>query len=243
MTVTHPTGGGFLNDWVSLLFDSDYGPASNGGVQGVVFVMVLSFAIGHFIGFVYMWTHEAISYSRTYVASLAVLPVIIALMMIVMAGNVLVAFGLLAVFGVIRFRNVLKDTRDTTFILWTILEGLTVGTMRYSTALLGVLGVAAIFLYLRLTSFGTRHRYDAMLTLHTNDDPTVTGTFLKEVLALHALQTTLVHERRAVEGGVDLTYRLLLRDPSRFGELQSAVSQTKGVANVSVFLHDDEAEI
>ena len=88
-----------------------------------------------------MWTHEAISYSRTFVASIAALPVIIAVMMVVMAGNLLIAFGLLAVFGVIRFRNVLKDTRDTTFILWTVMEGMTVGTMRFSTALLGALGV------------------------------------------------------------------------------------------------------
>ncbi len=52
----------------------------------------------------------------------------------------MIAFGLLAVFGMIRFRNVLKDTRDTTFILWTVMEGMTVGTMRFSTALVGRLG-------------------------------------------------------------------------------------------------------
>ena len=84
-----------------------------------------------------MWSHEAISYSRTFVASIAALPVIIAVMMVVMAGNLLIAFGLLAVFGVIRFRNVLKDTRDTTFILWTVMEGMTVGTMRYLDGVVG----------------------------------------------------------------------------------------------------------
>jgi hypothetical protein len=45
------------------------------------------------------------------------------------------------------------------------------------------------------------------------------------------------------DGGIDVTYRLLLRDPSRFDELQSALSQAEGLANVSVFMHDDEAEI
>ncbi len=119
-----------MSDWLSMLQNSDYGPSFLGGVDAVIFIMVMAFAVGHLIGFVYMWTHEAISYSRTFVASLAVLPVLIAIMMVVMAGNVLIAFGLIAVFGVIRFRNVLKDTRDTTFVLWSIVEGLTVGTMR-----------------------------------------------------------------------------------------------------------------
>ena len=147
-----------MNDWVSIVFNSDYGPTFVGGTTTIVFIMFLSFAIGNFIGYVYMWSHEAISYSRTFVASIAALPVIISVMMIVMAGNLLIAFGMLAVFGVIRFRNVLKDTRDTTFILWTVMEGVCVGTMRFSTALLGALGVGAAFLYLRLVSFGTRHQ-------------------------------------------------------------------------------------
>jgi hypothetical protein len=233
-----------MNDSLQMLFNSDLGGNSLvGGAEQAFLMMALSFAIGHFIGFVYMWTHESLSYSRTFVASLAVLPILVAVMMVAMAGSVIVAFGLLAVFGVIRFRNVLKDTRDTTFILWTIMEGLTVGTMKYSTAVVGALAVAAVFLYLRLTSFGTRNRYDAVLTLRLTGDPVAAGASLKQVLRNHASTSTLASERRVTDGGIDVTYRLLLRDPSRFDELQSALSQTEGLANVSVFMHDDEAEI
>jgi hypothetical protein len=232
-----------MNDWVSILFNSDYGPAFVGGTSTIVFIMFLSFAIGHFIGYVYMWTHESISYSRSFVASIAALPVIISVMMVVMAGNLLIAFGLLAVFGVIRFRNVLKDTRDTTFILWTVMEGLTVGTMRFSTALLGALGVGAVFLYLRLTSFGTRHRYDAVVTLRLMGDLVASNRTLRQLIGLHAKNAELINERRANDGGVDMAYRVLLRDPGRVDELQTALTKTEGLANVSVFMHSDEAEI
>lgn len=232
-----------MNDWINTLFSSDYGPAFNGGASTVLFVILLAFAIGHFIGFVYMWTHEAISYSRTFVASLAVLPVLIAIMMVVMAGNALIAFGLLAVFGVIRFRNVLKDTRDTTFVLWAIMEGLTVGTLRYSTAFLGTLGVALIFFYLRATSFGTRHRFDAVLSVRLCGDLEDAGTELKRVLDRHVSRATLASERRATDEGVDLNYHLLLRDPSRSDELQADLAAVSGLSNVTVFMHDDEAEI
>lgn len=232
-----------MNDWMNMILNSDYGPAFTGGAYSIVFMMFLTFVIGHFVGFIYMWTHEAISYSRTFVASLAVLPVIVALMMVVMAGNVLVAFGLLAVFGVIRFRNVLKDTRDTTFVLWTILEGITVGTMRFSTALLAAVGIGAVFLYLRLTSFGTRNRYDAVVNMRITGDLLTTAANLKQVLHRHVSRATLVTERRTNDGGVDMSYRLLLRDPGRFDELQSSLAQTEGLTNVVVFMHDDEAEI
>ena len=57
-------------------------------------------------------------------------------MMMLMTGGLIVAFGLLAVFAVVRFRNVLKDTRDTSYILWAILQGLAVGTFKFSTAVI-----------------------------------------------------------------------------------------------------------
>ena len=60
-----------------------------------------------------MLTHSGVSYSQTFTSSLLVLPVVVAMTMMLLAGNLLVAIGLLSVFAMIRFRNVLKDTRDT----------------------------------------------------------------------------------------------------------------------------------
>src|SRR5262249_40642034 len=152
--------------------------------------------LGLLIGFVYMWTHEALSYSRTFVGALAVLPLIMAMMMAAMFGSLLVAFGLLAVFGVVRFRNVLKDTRGTTFILWAIVEGVAVGTTRFSIALMAAVGIAAAFLLVRLLSFGTRQRYDAILNLRVTGDFPAQIAQLQEVLSRHARRRDLASQRR-----------------------------------------------
>jgi hypothetical protein len=66
------------------------------------------------------------------------MPVLVSLMMMLMSGSVFIAFGLLAVFAVVRFRNVLKDTRDASFVLWAIVEGMAVGTRQESIALISV---------------------------------------------------------------------------------------------------------
>lgn len=232
-----------MNDWVNTLLGNDFGIRAL-SPESAVFVMLFAFVIGQLVGFVYIWTHQGLSYSRTFVGSLVVLPLIIAIMMMtVLGGSMLVAFGLLAVFGVIRFRNVLKDTRDTTFLLWTVMEGLAVGTMRYSTAMVGSVGVAAVLLYLRLTSFGTRRRYDAVLTLRVTGDSPAGMAGLKQVLYQYASRSELASERRSTEAGADVTYRILLRDCARCDELQSLLSKTEGFENVSVFMHEDEAEI
>jgi hypothetical protein len=230
-----------MNEVLNTLARSDW-PGSTDPIT-VIFIIVACFAAGLAIGFVYMWTHEALSYSRTFVGALAVLPLLVALMMVVMAGSLVIAFGLLGVFGVVRFRNVLKDTRDTSFILWAILEGMALGTMRFSTAFLAVLGVGGAFLCLRYMSFGTRNRYDAVLSLRVTGDVVARLTALKQVLKRHARRLELASERRAADQGTEVTYRLLLRDVSRSSELQSELSGVEGLQNVSVYLHADEAEI
>ncbi len=226
-----------------MLLDSDYGPTFLGSTSTIFFIALLALAVGHLIGFVYIWTHEGLWYSRTFVASIAAVPVLVAVTMVVMAGNLLVGFGLLTAFGMLRFRNVMKDTRDTTYILWAIMEGLAVGTMRFSTAFLAALGVGAMFLYLRFTSFGSRHRYDAVLTLRVVGDLATRGLHLRQILNRYATRPHLTNERREPSGGMNMTYRLLLRDPSRLDELQTLLSRTEGLANVAVLRHGDEAEI
>ena len=209
----------------------------------IVFIIFLSFALGLWIGFIYMWTHDAISYSRTFVAALAMLPMLVALILLSMMGNLFVAFGLLGVFGVIRFRNVLKDTRDTGFVLWAIMEGMAMGTMRYSIVLLAAAGVGLAFLCLHWISFGLRRRYDAILTLRVTGDLPEGMKKLKGLLERHAKRLYLASERRTTPQGADITYRLLMRDVARFSELQTEITGVAGFENVSVYMHEDEAEI
>ena len=228
-----------MNGLLETVFRSDGAACSP---EATLLAVLLSFAIGQVIGWVYMWTHLGLSYSRMFVASLVVLPVIVALVMVLMQGNIVIAFGLLAVFAVVRFRNVLKDTRDTVFILWAISLGMAVGTERLATAVLGCLCISAIFLYLRMTMFGSRHRYDVVLSLHWTGAGPVAGA-LRAVLRRHSARVQLASERGGSAGGVDVSYRLLLRDPARRGELLSELHRIEGVHQAELYLREDESEI
>jgi hypothetical protein len=230
-----------MNELLNTLARPDWPGAPDG--RTIVFMLLLAFTTGMFIGFVYMWTHEALSYSRTFVGALGVMPVIVSMLMASMSGSLLVAFGLLAVFGVVRFRNVLKDTRDTSFILWVIMEGLAIGTSRFSVAVLSAAGIGASFLILRVMNFGVRNRYDAVLSLRITGDVPARILVLKSALKRHAMRLDLASERRSTTEGTDLSYRLLLRDTARSSELQAELARIEGLQNVSVYMHEDEAEI
>jgi hypothetical protein len=230
-----------ISDWTDLVLNGNAG-GSSVMASTAILGLLLAFLIGHVVGWVYMWSHQSLSYSQTFVSSLVSIPVIIALMMMLMSGNIAVAFGLLAVFAVVRFRNVLKDTRDTTFILWTIIEGMAVGTGRYSTALIGAAAIALVVMYLRVTSFGNRQQYDAVLNVQLCGDTESGMTTLQSLLSLHSLKRIVASQRRTGEN-LELSYRLLLRNPARSDDLRDHLESTDGIQNVALFMRQDESEV
>jgi hypothetical protein len=231
-----------MDGFLDTLIGNELAGGAVGGVQTALLVLLMAFVVGHVVSWVYMWTHSGMSYSQMFTASLLVMPVLVALVMMLMASNVLIALGLLAVFAMIRFRNVLKDTRDTTFVLWAIAEGVACGTLRFGIAVTAAITLSLIFAYVRLTSFGGRHRYDVILSLEWAGAGDSLAR-LRPILRRHSLRANLASQHDLDAEKVDLSYRLLLRDPSRSRELLKELEQTEGVARVSLFHRSDEAEV
>jgi hypothetical protein len=225
-----------------LFLRGDFGTAPD-DLGGIVLGLLIAFLCGHVVAWVYMLCHSGLSYSRSFVNSLVILCVIVALVMAVMFNNLLMVFGMMAVFAVVRFRNILRDTLDTAYILASISTGMAAGTRKFSTAILGALVFAAIMLYLHWTSFGARHRYDLILNLHwgrpLDELPSLAG-----LLERHGRRNQLASQRAGASAdGTALSYRILLRDASRAGELVSELKAFPGVSRVTSLKAEDESEV
>ena len=132
-------------------FRGDYAAAPT-NFPAMLLGLLLAFAGGHAIAWVYMLTHSGLSYSRAFVNSLIVIPTLVAMVMNVLANNLVTAFGLMAVFAIVRFRNILRDTLDTSYILVVIVIGMAAGTGKFSTAIIGCLLTVGIMVYLWATA-------------------------------------------------------------------------------------------
>jgi hypothetical protein len=220
----------------------DYTPIPT-DVPMMIMGLLLAFVCGHAIAWVYMFTHTGLSYSRSFVNSLVVIPTIVSMVMLVLSNNLVTAFGLMAIFAIVRFRNILRDTLDTSYILSVIVIGMACGTLKFATAVAGCLMICLIMFYIRLTSFGTRHRYDTILNLHWERPAPEIGA-LNETMGRHTRRSRCVSERTA-EGssGMDFSYRLLLRDPSRLEDLLAELREMDGVSRVTGLKAEAESEV
>jgi len=216
-----------------------------GDLWTVVLALALAFVLGNVIAWTYMFTHTGLSYSRSFVQSLVVLPIILSMAMVVLtiANSLIIAFGLMGAVAIVRFRNILKDTRDTAFLLLALVIGLAVGTTGFEIAVIGTLTICGVLVLLYFTAFGSRHRFDAILSFRAAGGARALGD-LEPILRRHCRRAVLASQRASeTVGAADFSYRVLFRDPDRAGELVEELSGAEGVSHLSMVRREDESEV
>jgi hypothetical protein len=103
--------------------------------------------------------------------------------------------------------------------------------------------VILVLFYLWLTEFGVRHRFDAALSVSVPVDSSAMRDKLEQILHRFSDRTILTGERVSPDARSVLSYRLLLRDPTRRGEMRSEIAAAGDIHELSFYLQDDEAEV
>ena len=218
------------------------GSMSTYGLQEASLGLPLAFILGQLAAWLYIYTHEGLSYSRTFVQLIVLLTVILCLGMMVIGNNIAIAFGLIGALAVIRFRNILKDTRDTSYIFFTLITGLATGTQRFQLALLGAVVFCAVALYLHWAQFGSRKTGDGYIRFRLELDTFEDG-LLQALFKKHCRNTIVVSQRFQESGEGELSYRLDLRNPRTVNDFVREVRDLKGVSNVSFVLQENQGEV
>jgi hypothetical protein len=211
-------------------------------LEAIMQGLLLAFILGQAIAWVYVWTHSGLSYSRSFTQMLVMIPIVIALVMIIIGNNIITAFGLLGALALIRFRNVLKDTRDTVFIFITLVVGMATGSQRYATAILGTVFMLGVLYYVYWTDFGSRGRYDGYLRFSLPSDPESEAR-MKPVLQHFCRNVHQIAMRQVAGQLADCTYQVRLRDRHAGSLMLAEVEKIEGVRNASLILQEEMAEV
>lgn len=107
--------------------------------------ILASALIGLFIFISYYISHRETIYSKKFNVSLVVLTVLTSTVMTVIGNNIALSLGMVGALSIVRFRTVVKDTRDTVYIFWTIVAGICCGVGDFKVA---VVGSGVVFLIL-----------------------------------------------------------------------------------------------
>ena len=234
---------GFLMDELRQIFQGVLVPGRNFTLESVSLSLMLAFVLGQVFAWVYYATHSGLSYSRAYVHSLVLIIMVIALVMAVIGNNIVTAFGLMGALAIIRFRNVLKDTRDMAFIFCVLVVGMACGTQRYSLAILGTLFLCLTAIYLHLTSFGTHQPHNGFLRFNLigaigpdHPLPTILKRFCRSYRMISVQDVTF-------GGAAEYAYQLMIRDHTRNEEMLFELEKIQKIDKINLVMQEELLEV
>ena len=211
--------------------------------RSVLVAMLTSFVLCQLIASVYTWTYRGLSYSRSFVVSLALAGLVATILMLAIGNNIARGLGLLGTLAIVRFRTNMRDTRDMIFIFAVLSVGIAAGVQAVQIALIGAAVFCLFAVHLAFSPFGRTRQFDGLLRLNTPTDEVI-DTRLKHVLRQHCSHFVLVNLREVAQGGrLDQSYQVKLREPSYQHHLVTALGHVGEVQDVALLLQDDKVEV
>lgn len=211
--------------------------------ENVILSLLLAFVLGQVLAWVYYFTHSGLSYSRSFVQSLILITIIVAVIMAVIGNNIVTAFGLMGALAIIRFRNVVKDTRDIVFVFSTLVVGMAAGSQRYAIAILGTVFLSLVTIYLHATRFGTHRPHNGFLRF-SSDSHLVPQHPALNIFKQFCSQFTLISSQNEMDGSrIEYAYQLMIRNSKKNELMLSELEKIEGIRNISLTIQEQLLDV
>ena len=132
--------------------------------------IVSSFLVCALISLLYRHTHKGLNYENSFLATLTLTGPVVGLVIMLIGSNIALSLGLAGALSIIRFRNVIKDSRDMAFLFWVIAVGLGSGTLNFKVVIVSSILIALFVLLLSYLKFGDSRYSDCILVLRGGGD-------------------------------------------------------------------------
>jgi len=203
-------------------------------VADIVIVLLLSFALSSAIGWVYQTTHRGASYSQSYVHTLILNGMVVAVVMLVIGSNIARAFALVGSLSIIRFRNAIKETRDVGFIFFTMAIGMAVGTQFYLLAAITTIVLSLVILIMTRFNWFARRAVSQILKIQVPSNAPY-DTMFDAVFLQHTRSSELISVDSVRSGMLtELTYNVGLKKERKIQEFLTEIRKLNGNNQVTL---------
>ncbi|HOK65818.1 MAG TPA: DUF4956 domain-containing protein [Anaerohalosphaeraceae bacterium] len=223
---------------------NDYSSPAGMDAATVVLSLLLAFVLGQVLAWIYSFTHHGLSYSKSFVQSLIVITMVVALVMTTIAGSFVVAVGLMGALSIIRFRNMIKDTRDIAFLFCALVVGMACGSGRYAIAVIGTAVLGLVLLYLYWADFGAFHSSNALLRFTFHGELNADHPLFKVLRRFcRTIVLTSSQSRGPDRSRMDYAYQITLRKASLNQQMLSELRKIEGIENLSLAIQEQILEL
>ena len=185
--------------------------------------MLLAFAIGLFIFYIYKKSYRGVMYSANFGTSLIAVALVTTFVMLAVTSNVVLSLGMVGALSIVRFRTAVKDPMDIAFLFWSLAAGIVLACGLVHLAVLGSLFIGIVMLV-----FSDRRDEERpyILVVHCADE---TAERAAHDFASSRVKALSLKSKSVSLGRVELNYEVRLSDGA--ADFVNALAALPGVEN------------
>ena len=130
--------------------------------------LVLAFAVGLFIAWIYRRNFRGVMYSNNFALTLVLMTLITCPVVMCIKESIQLSMGMVGALSIVRFRTAVKDPLDTAYMFWALTMGILLGAELYVIALVVVLGISVVLFLMTFVKFTNPNAY--LLVLHYDEE-------------------------------------------------------------------------
>lgn len=146
------------------------GASTPAAASDALIAMVLSLIFGLIISLSYLKTNKGLISPHGFAVTLAILPVIMAVIILFVGNDVARAFSLAGTASIIRFRSAPGEPKDIGFIFFALAAGLSCGVGLYAAGGIFTVFLSATVLVLEKVRFGQKKNLPQTLKITIPED-------------------------------------------------------------------------
>lgn len=215
--------------------------STNIELSSILLCTIASLGLGLVVAFTHMLTSK---HNKNFLITIAVLPVLVQVVMLMVNGNLGTSVAILGAFGLVRFRSIPGTSKEILSVFFAMAIGLATGMGQLGFAtIMTFIVAAAIIILSKVPVFGLTNPAQILkITIPEDLDYT---TVFDEIFERYLAKFELEKSRTTDMGSLfDLNYRVILKPNTNEKEFIDAVRERNG--NLRVVLSTPvlaEAEI
>lgn len=216
------------------IFKSDFltQAGSNISVLQIALMLLLSFALGLFIFFVYKKTFQGVMYSKTFNVSLIALAMVSSTVIMAVTSNIILSLGMVGALSIVRFRTAIKDPIDIVYMFWAISIGIMTGAGLW---LLSVISSLIIGLVLYIFS-KVNIKYEPYLLVVGYEDGGLENEIFRQLD--EAVGSYKVKSKVKTPGNYELTVDIKVKSDKT--EIVNTLDAVEGIKSVAMVSYDGD---
>jgi uncharacterized membrane protein YhiD involved in acid resistance len=196
----------------------------------ILFAMLLAFATGLFIFWVYKMNYKGVMYSQNFALTLVLMTLITTPVVMCIRNSIQLSMGMVGALSIVRFRTAVKDPLDTAYMFWALTMGILLGAGQFFLAGLATVGIAALVFVLSRLTTKAPDSYLLVVRCAPGAEGAVTG-------ALRGVKHQRLKSRTVTPQGSEITLEVRV---DRQEALMKSLMATEGVRDATMVAYQSE---